>query len=58
MSHRILKDGVPLSPLLEGDQEVVQQLVPELGLVQVGGVPSPRQHLGLGGAGEQAQVIS
>ena len=43
--------------LLEGEQEVVKQLVPEVGLIQVGGVTCPRQHLGLGGAGEQRQII-
>ena len=36
---RILEDDVPLVLLLlDGDQEVVKQLVPELGLIQVGGV--------------------
>ena len=56
---RILEDDVPLVLLLlEGDQEVVKQLVPELGLIQVGGVTCSRQHLGLGGAGEQSKIIS
>ena len=43
--------------LLDGNKEVVQELVPQPGLVQVGGVTSPRQLLGLSGAGEQSQVI-
>ena len=32
--------------------------MPQPGLVQVGGVTRPWQHLGLGGAGQQNQVIS
>ena len=50
----------PLVPplLLDGHQEVKEQLVPQPGLVQVGGVARPWQHLGLGGAGQQSQVIS
>ena len=50
----------PLVPplILDGRQEVEEQLVPQPGLVQVGGVTRPRQDLGLGGAGQQSQVIS
>ena len=57
----ICDDGpCPLVPplILDGRQEVEEQLVPQPGLVQVGGVTRPRQDLGLGGAGQQSQVIS
>ena len=44
--------------MLEASKEVVEELVPELGLVQVGGVPGPWQHLGLGGARDEGEVLS